>query len=138
MSTVQSTTQTTISPMPIETGGQNLSYENRKILHEFFCDRRRRRYTHRMRRSAIPSETAKELQTIPGVGKSIAVDLWDLGIRRVADLSRGNPEQLYDKLCLLRGQHIDRCMLYVLRCAVYYASTAKHDPKKLLWWNWKD
>ena len=34
--------------------------------------------------------------------------------------------------------HIDRCMLYVLRCAVYFASTPRPEPEKLLWWNWKD
>jgi len=80
----------------------------------------------------------KELRQIPGVGKSIAVDLWDLGIRRVSDLQDGDPQALYDRLCEMRGMHIDRCMLYVLRCAVYYASTFPHEPDKLLWWNWKD
>ncbi|MBC8473125.1 MAG: pathogenicity locus, partial [Planctomycetes bacterium] len=30
------------------------------------------------------------------------------------------------------------CMLYVLRCAVYYASNTEHDPDLLKWWNWKD
>ncbi len=78
------------------------------------------------------------LQEIPGVGKSIAQDLYDLGFRSVSDLKRKNPEKMYYDLCRKRGQHIDRCMLYVLRCAVYYASTKKHNPNKLLWWNWKD
>jgi len=80
----------------------------------------------------------KKLREIPGVGKSIAEDLHDLGIRKVADLKRKNPERMYYDLCRKRGQHIDRCMLYVFRCAVYYASTKKHNPNKLLWWNWKD
>ncbi len=80
----------------------------------------------------------KNLQEIPGVGPSIAKDLHDLGIQKVADLKRKNPEKMYADLCRKRGQHIDRCMLYVMRCAVYYASHKKHDPMKLLWWNWKD
>ncbi|MCI0330973.1 MAG: helix-hairpin-helix domain-containing protein [candidate division Zixibacteria bacterium] len=80
----------------------------------------------------------KALQEIPGVGKSIAKDLHDLGFRSAADLKRKNPEKMYSDLCRKRGQHIDRCMLYVFRCAVYYASTKKHNPNKLLWWNWKD
>jgi hypothetical protein len=80
----------------------------------------------------------KELRQIPGVGKSIAIDLWELGIRRVADLQNRDPQVLYDRLCEMRGMHIDRCMLYVLRCAVYYASTFPHEPDKLLWWNWTD
>jgi hypothetical protein len=33
---------------------------------------------------------------------------------------------------------VDRCMLYVFRCAVYYATNKKHDPKLLKWWNWKE
>lgn len=78
------------------------------------------------------------LREIPGVGPSIAVDLRDLGIRRVADLSRRDPQRLYERLCAQRDTHIDRCMLYVLRCAVYYASRTKHDPELLKWWSWSD
>jgi hypothetical protein len=32
----------------------------------------------------------------------------------------------------------DRCLLYVFRCAVYYASTAAPEPELLKWWSWKD
>lgn len=80
----------------------------------------------------------KELQTIPGVGKAVSQDLVSLGICHVADLKGKNPQDLYDQLCALQGQPIDRCMLYVLRCAVYFAETKHPDPEKLLWWNWKD
>ncbi len=83
-------------------------------------------------------DVLKELMTIPGVGQSIAGDLYDLGIRSVGDLRGNNPERLYDHLCLLRGQRIDRCMLYVLRCAVYFATARRHDPDLLKWWNWKE
>lgn len=79
-----------------------------------------------------------ELLKIPGVGKSIASDLIDLGINRIEDLNGKNPEKLYEDFCILRGQKIDRCMLYVFRCAVYFASNKEHDPEKLKWWNWKD
>lgn len=79
-----------------------------------------------------------ELLKIPGVGKSIASDLIDLGIKRIEDLKGNNPEKLYEYFCVLRGQKIDRCMLYVFRCAVYFASNNEHDPDKLKWWNWKD
>ena len=79
-----------------------------------------------------------DLQTIPGVGPSIAQDLLDVGFRRVSDLRRKNPEAIYEAVCALRGQPQDRCLLYVFRCAVYYASTRQRDPEKLKWWNWKD
>lgn len=80
----------------------------------------------------------RELKTIPGVGKAIAEDLWSLGIRRVDDLKGRDPQKLYDELRIGAGGKLDRCMLYVLRGAVYYASNALHDPEKLKWWNWKD
>ncbi|OQX18572.1 MAG: pathogenicity locus [Desulfobacteraceae bacterium IS3] len=79
-----------------------------------------------------------ELQSIPGVGNRIAEDLRDMGIFRVSDLKGRNPEQMYDELCALRKQRIDRCMLYVFRCAVYYVENASHEPELLKWWNWKD
>ena len=82
--------------------------------------------------------TADELQTIPGVGKSTADDLRLIGIRRVQDLRNKDPEKLYAKLCRRVKKPVDRCMLYVLRCAVYFAMHKNPDPEKLRWWNWKD
>jgi hypothetical protein len=79
-----------------------------------------------------------DLQRIPGVGPSLAQDLLDLGYQQVSELRDANPERMYDELCALRDQYIDRCVLYVFRCAVYYASHAEHQPELLKWWNWKD
>jgi len=79
-----------------------------------------------------------ELRKIPGVGPNIARDLIDLRFSRISDLKDQNPELMYEKLCQIRQQHIDRCVLYVFREAVYYASHEKHDPDLLKWWNWKD
>jgi hypothetical protein len=78
------------------------------------------------------------LLRIPGVGPSIAADLHRLGIREVAQLRGRKPEALYAELCRAVGHPVDRCVLYVFRCAVYFASEAKHDPELLKWWNWKD
>jgi len=75
---------------------------------------------------------------IPGVGKSIAHDLWNIGIYDVADLKNKNPEKLYDQSNHVAGAVQDRCLLYVFRCAVYFAENKKHDREKLKWWNWKD
>lgn len=79
----------------------------------------------------------KELQTIPGVGKTIANDLWSLGIQSIRDLKDEDPEELYERLCVHQGCKVDRCMLYVFRCAVYYASHDEYDAELLKWWNWK-
>ena len=78
-----------------------------------------------------------DLQTIPGVGKSIAQDLRNIGIRRVADLRKKNPELLYKKSNKHEGVVQDRCLLYVFRCAVYFAEGGR-APEKLKWWNWMD
>jgi hypothetical protein len=85
----------------------------------------------------MPSQPGN-LREIPGVGPSIARDLHDLGVRHVQDLCGADPEQLYRQLCTLRDVSVDRCVLYVFRCAVYYADNREHDAELLKWWNWKD
>jgi hypothetical protein len=82
----------------------------------------------------------KELRTIPGVGKSIAHDLWNIGIQKVSDLKGCEPDVLYDLSNRFAGTVQDRCLLYVFRCAVYFAETPSDDweKEKLQWWNWKD
>ncbi|MEZ4455028.1 MAG: helix-hairpin-helix domain-containing protein [Gemmatimonadales bacterium] len=85
-----------------------------------------------------PSRKPDPLTTIPGIGPSMADDLRLLGYRRVADLARANPERMYDRLCELTHCRQDPCVLYVFRCAVYFASRTRHDADLLLWWNWMD
>ena len=80
----------------------------------------------------------RELKRIPGVGDKIADDLMALGCRSVRDLKDRDPEELYIRLCAHKGEQVDRCVLYVFRSAVYYASNREHDPELLKWWNWKD
>lgn len=83
-------------------------------------------------------ETLRALQEIPGVGPSIAHDLFVLGIRKVSDLKRKDPEKLYRQFEAHVGHNVDRCLLYVFRGAVYFSKTPNPEPEKLLWWNWKD
>ncbi len=80
----------------------------------------------------------KDLQRIPGVGPSIARDLMKLGFTRVPELRGRDPEKLYARSNQLRGQTQDRCLLYVFRCAVYFAEEKRPDPERLKWWNWSD
>jgi Pathogenicity locus len=80
----------------------------------------------------------KELMQIPGVGKSIANDLMQIGIFSIKDLKNKSPELLYDLSNKNCGVVQDRCLLYVFRCAVYFASNKNHVEEKLKWWNWKD
>lgn len=63
-----------------------------------------------------------DLREIQGIGKSIEQDLFQMGIFCVDDL---------------KGQTIDRCMLYVFRCAVHYVESNRLD-KQSKWWDFKD
>jgi len=83
------------------------------------------------RRSADP------LQVIPGIGPSLAADLRRLGYHRVEQLAMADPEAMYTDLERLTRARQDPCVLYVFRCAVYFASRRRHDPELLKWWNWK-
>ena len=88
----------------------------------------------------MKTNTAEPLTKIPGVGKSISEDLFNIGIRKISDLKGQNPQKLYEKSNKFEGVKQDRCLLYVFRCAVYYAETPekKRNKEKLKWWNWKD
>ena len=79
-----------------------------------------------------------ELMTIPGVGKTISRDFMEMGYATVESLKGQDPEEMYLRHCSIKGFKVDRCFLYVCRCAVYYAENTEYDPKKLRWWNWKD
>ncbi|MDD5230688.1 MAG: helix-hairpin-helix domain-containing protein [Candidatus Marinimicrobia bacterium] len=83
-------------------------------------------------------QATKRLQEIPGVGPSIAADLYGIGIRAVKDLRGADPQELYARICRKQGCLIDCCLLYVMRCAVYYATEPEPEPELLKWWNWKD
>ena len=79
-----------------------------------------------------------DLETLPGVGPSIAADLRELGVRSVRALGRRDPERLYASLNARRRIRQDPCVLYTFRCAVYAARTPRPRPSLLKWWNWKD
>jgi len=86
----------------------------------------------------MESSGLHQLEQIPGVGKTIARDMLNIGIHSIDDLKDRRAEQLYDRLCEFKASPVDRCMLYVFRCAIYYASNTDHDPELLKWENWKD
>lgn len=81
--------------------------------------------------------SSEELEIIPGIGPSMAADLKSMGLAKVSDLVGKDPEALYETFEARAGTHIDRCVLYAYRCAVYYAEGGL-EPEKLKWWNWKD
>jgi len=78
-----------------------------------------------------------DLQQVPGIGPRIAGYLQSIGIRRPCDLEGKDPERLFRRLCRKHAKPLDRCLLYVLRCATYYASSPAPEPGLLQWWKWK-
>ncbi|MCL5409857.1 MAG: helix-hairpin-helix domain-containing protein [Patescibacteria group bacterium] len=80
---------------------------------------------------------ANPFTIISDVGKSVTKDLEKIGIGSVEDLKDKDLEKLYQLSNKQVGKIQDRCLLYVFRCAVYYAKGG-HNPEKLKWWNWKD
>lgn len=85
-------------------------------------------------------EEIKALRVIPGVGPSIAQDLINIGIHSVPQLQGKDPYKLFDQSNRFAGMIQDRCLLYVFKCAVYYAETPaeEREKEKLNWWWWKD
>ena len=79
-----------------------------------------------------------ELTNLPGVGKETERDLFTLGYKTIESLKGADPEKMYESECLTRGIHIDRCQLYVYRCAVYCAENGLDKTSGVKWWNFKD
>jgi nucleotidyltransferase/DNA polymerase involved in DNA repair len=84
------------------------------------------------------ADSLRDLRRAPGVGPATAADLYELGLRSLDDVAAADPQELYDRLCSLAGTRLDRCVLYVFRCAHHFATHDEHDPELLKWWNWKD
>lgn len=86
------------------------------------------------------SKAIKSFREIPGVGKVVAEDLWNLGYQSIDDLAGLDPDEIYIRHNDYRGNVQDICMLYTFRCAVYFAETygKRQEPDKLKWWNWMD
>ena len=95
--------------------------------------------TERKRPAVCSGEIpVSDLKKIPGVGANMEQHLHNIGIRCIADLVGKDPEELYHLDCLKKGFQDDRFVLYVYRCAVYFAEHEEHEPEKLKWWYWKD
>jgi Pathogenicity locus len=87
--------------------------------------------------AASDAAAIRALMVIPGIGKSLAADLVQLGYRAIDELKGQDSQIMYERLSRISGVRQDPCVLYVFRCAVYFAQTPEPDPEKLKWWNWK-
>lgn len=80
-----------------------------------------------------------ELRSIPTIGANMEEHLIRLGYSTLDSLTGQDPEEMYERDVQLHGGHLDRCVVYVYRLAVYYAENRHNlDPDKCRWWAWKD
>jgi len=79
---------------------------------------------------------ARRLDDLVSVGPAMVRDFALLGIHSVAQLSRRNPERMYEKLCKVTGQTQDLCCLDVFRAAVAQARNPHLPAEKCEWWDW--
>jgi hypothetical protein len=70
------------------------------------------------------------LEDLPNVGKAVAADLRELGIRAPAQLKRKDPYALYDALHRRTGVRHDPCLLDTFIAAVRFVEGGPAKP----WW----
>lgn len=74
---------------------------------------------------------SKELQRIPNVGPRIAEDLIRIGVTDPRQLSKMDPDAMYERLCALTGSRQDPCVWDTFAAVVDYAKTGVKKP----WWH---
>jgi hypothetical protein len=83
----------------------------------------------------MPTEERK-LRDLVSVGPAMLRDFERLGIASVAQLSKRDPEKLYEKLCRVTGKPQDICCLDVFRAAVAQARNPHLPGEQRQWWYW--
>ena len=78
----------------------------------------------------------RELSDLVSVGPAMLRDFEKLGIRSVAQLSRANPEKLYERLCEVTREPQDICVLDTFRAAVAQARNPRLPAAQRNWWYW--
>jgi len=78
----------------------------------------------------------RKLEDLVSIGPAMLRDFELLGVGSVAQLSRRNPEKLYEKLCQITGQAQDICCLDVFRAAIAQARNPLLPLDQCQWWYW--
>jgi hypothetical protein len=78
----------------------------------------------------------RRLADLASVGPAMLRDFELLGIRSVAQLSRRDPEKMYEDVCRRSGQSVDICCLDVFRAAVAQARDPHLPEEQRRWWYW--
>jgi len=78
----------------------------------------------------------RRLRDLVSVGPAMVRDFKLLGVHTVSQLSRRNPEKLYEKLCEITGKAQDICCLDVFQSAVAQAGNPRLPAEQCQWWYW--
>jgi len=78
----------------------------------------------------------RRLEDLVSIGPAMIHDFKLLGIHSVAQLSRRNPEKLYEQLSEATGKAQDICCLDVFRAAVAQARDPQLPAEQCQWWYW--
>lgn len=85
-----------------------------------------------MAKNSAPRPVPFDFTTLPNAGPATAEDLRRLGITTLAQLAKGDPRDMYDRMAALDGQPHDICVLDVFTALVEHARTGKSKP----WWHY--
>ena len=72
----------------------------------------------------------RPLTAMPNVGPKVARRLHAMDIREPADLRGRDPQELYERSCVIEGRREDPCVLDTLTAVVAFAETGDDRP----WW----
>lgn len=78
----------------------------------------------------------RRLSDLSGIGPAMLKDFEMLGIHSVTQLSKADPEKLYDRLCRLTHSRQDPCVLDTFTCAVAQARDPHLPRNQCNWWYW--
>ena len=83
-------------------------------------------------------QLSESVRVIPYIGPVMERALADMDIHTVADLRDRDPMAMYHEMARRDPSgYLDRCVLYVLRSAIYVASCDDPEPDRIDWWTWK-
>lgn len=83
----------------------------------------------------MPGEK-RGLRDLVSIGPAMLHDFDLLGIATLAQLSKRDPQKLYEKLCRITGQPQDICCLDVFCAAVAQARNPHLPLEQRQWWYW--
>ena len=81
-------------------------------------------------------QTMRQLGDLISIGPAMLRDFELLEIRSVAQLSRQDPQRMYEKLGRMAGQRQDPCVLDTFCAAVAQAKNPRLPAEQCEWWYW--